>query len=87
MAKILDGRRSIADHRQRFVAKNFAKIESSLTNMPRTYRYGPGGTKADRIDLDGQKVLLELKRVWDRMGGAADVRGMSSSARTAAYDE
>jgi hypothetical protein len=69
------------------VAKNFAKIESSLTNMPQTYRYGPGGAKVDRVDLDGQKVLVDLKRVWERTGGMADGRGMSASARSLAYDE
>jgi hypothetical protein len=69
------------------VAKNFAKIESSLTNLPTTYRFGPGGVKADRVDLDGQKVLADLKRLRDRTGGVADGRGMSASARSAAYDE
>ena len=67
--------------------KHQAKIESSLANLPPTFRRALNGAKAARVDLEGKATLLHLRGIMESTGSPADVLKLTSPARSQAYDE
>jgi hypothetical protein len=72
--------------RHRFAFKHAAKLESSLDNMPASFRH-PGSTRPTRIELDGRSALGRLRAVMEETGTPGDGARLSSSARSQVYDE
>lgn len=73
---------------QKFVYKHFARLESSLENMPQSYRMKVGtSSRSVRLDLDGRGALANLRRLMDETGPLPDPVRLSVSARSQVYDD
>lgn len=69
------------------MSKHFNKLEAALNGLPQTFRPGPDQGGADRKDLDGAAAMSNLRALVARTALAADVKKMTASARSQAYDE
>ncbi|WVW79391.1 hypothetical protein I302_101360 [Kwoniella bestiolae CBS 10118] len=71
----------------RFVFKHKARIETSLSNMPKHYRHASATTKSARTEFDGKGALENLQKIMDRSGPPPTTNGLSASAKSQVYEE
>lgn len=73
---------------QRFVFKHISRLESSLDNLPPSFRSRQStSTRSIRLDLDGKSMLQSLRRLMQETGPPTDMSNLSSSTRSQVYDD
>lgn len=72
---------------QRFVFRNLARLETSLENLPTTFRIRTSATRSTRLDLDGKGALASLRRLMEETGPPLEPTRLSESARSQVYDD
>lgn len=73
---------------QRFVFRNMARLETSLENLPATFRNrSSSSTRSTRLDLDGKGALVSLRRLMEETGAPMEPTRLSESARSQVYDD
>ncbi|KIR99934.1 neurofibromin 1 [Cryptococcus deuterogattii 2001/935-1] len=70
----------------RFVFKHQARLEASLSSMPKSFNYAPN-SKVAGTEFDGPAALERLRKVMNATGAPPDATLLAASVRAQAYDE
>ncbi|WOO81456.1 Neurofibromin [Vanrija pseudolonga] len=71
---------------QRFVFRHIARLETSLENMPQTFR-GRSNDRNIRLELDGRAAAASLRLLMEETGPPVDFTRLSSNARNQVFDD
>ncbi|OXB36317.1 neurofibromin 1 [Cryptococcus neoformans] len=70
----------------RFVFKHQARLEASLSSMPKSFRHA-SSSKLARTEFDGPAALERLRKVMNATGAPPDSTLLAASVRAQVYDE